>query len=67
MFLSGFFNTHLYWLEEMIDNPNIKIDKYLMAELVRKGLRYLVNFTKIQEENIYKISVEFWHVFTENL
>ncbi|KRX01384.1 Armadillo-type fold [Pseudocohnilembus persalinus] len=67
MYFTGFFSTHLNWVQSMINDCNNDNKGQLMEE-IRKGLVYLVHFTSLKEEdNIFKICTEFWTTFTDSL
>lgn len=65
MFFTGMLTTHLPWLEMICDMPGCDIGSFL--ELMRKTLQYIVNFSELPEDSIFKMCVEFWHFFTEYL
>ena len=47
------------------DIPGCDVGSFL--ELMRKTLQYIVNFSELPEDSIFKMCVEFWHFFTEYL
>ncbi len=57
--------THLPWLETVCDLQGCDIGSFL--ELMRKAFQYIVNFTELPEDSVFKMCVEFWHFFTEYL
>ena len=65
MFFTGMLTTHLSWLETVCDIPGCDVPSFL--ELMRKALQYIVNFSELPEDSIFKTCVEFWHFFTEYL
>ncbi|KAL4493983.1 hypothetical protein ABPG72_022000 [Tetrahymena utriculariae] len=63
IFLTSFFQTHLDWIEESANdfqNP----DRVMMVESIDRGLQYIVGINEIEDENIFKTCVDFWHFFT---
>ncbi|EGR34521.1 hypothetical protein IMG5_008700, partial [Ichthyophthirius multifiliis] len=66
LFLTGFFNTHLQWIDEQTYDLNNAIRENIL-ESIHRGLQYLVNINEIEEDNIFKICVEFWHSFTTQI
>jgi exportin-1 len=65
MFFTGLFNTHLIWLETVCDLQGCDVVSFM--ELMRKALQYIVSFSELPEDSIFKMCVEFWHFFTEFL
>ena len=65
MFFTGLLTTHRTWLESVCDMPGCDVTSFM--ELMRKALRYIVSFSELPEDSIFKMCVEFWHFFTEYL
>ncbi len=63
LFFTAFFTTHVAWVEEQLE---LAWD-YQLAESLRKGLQYVVEFSKLPDEQIFKICVEFWHSFARHV
>ena len=63
MFFTGLFQNHLSWIEVYLNSQ----DNYQLIESIRKGFNYIVNFSELPEDQIFKICVEFWFFFTDYL
>ena len=42
-------------------------DVLLLRESVDLGLQYLLQLTSVDEEELFKICLEFWHWFSNNV
>ena len=57
--------THMTWLENVSEWPGMDVVNFV--ELMRKALQYIVNFSDLPEDSVFKMCVEFWHFLTEYL
>lgn len=62
LFLTSFFKTHLDLVERPICNMGDVAHGNLTA-----GFTHLVNISRVPEDGIFKICLEYWHAFTKEL
>ena len=66
MAISAVLTNNLDLIEETtnIMEPNENIE--FLRGAVRQGLNYLVQLSRIPEEELFKIILEFWHFFAND-
>lgn len=59
--------NNLDLIESTSNQMEANSDVLLLRESVDLGLQYLLQLTSVDEEELFKICLEFWHWFSNNV
>ncbi|KAF0738976.1 hypothetical protein AaE_008828, partial [Aphanomyces astaci] len=62
LFFTNFFRHHIRVIEQPITRPS---DEAHIALLT--GFQYLVSISEVDDDNIFKICLDYWHLLTRDL
>jgi hypothetical protein len=57
---SALFKNHFQWMLEFLQNTNNHEANVVLLDILQKVMMYMAVFTDINDDNIFRQSMEFW-------
>lgn len=67
MAIAAILKNNLDLIESTSNQMEANADVLLLRECVDLGLQYLLQLTSVEEEELFKICLELWHWFSNNV